>query len=933
MKKRIFFKRTKSLANSLFQKSLIAFLLMASVISGIQIVNAENAIEPIEIITDTESIEESKSKIIVHQYSSTPDVENIEGARTLQGAKYNVYADEQCTQFIATLTTNEAGFTDALTVPFGDYYVKQIEISKRYSLDKNVYHVSIGNQQKAIIHSKNDPQLTTIDPSELPPIPMPFAWHNVTTDFSYGTWYLAGPGAYGQQSVLYVDGVRAFCLEGNKSEVSGSNWDVSWSDLGMDGYKEKLVLMGYYGYWANQSAVNYYLTQSLIWDEVMRVQQGRGWQVYTSSSYYGYTSLASMQWFFDDVRSKVNNFYTKPSWNNYVYNVNAGETINIVDNNGVLSDCYIQNKGGTTSSITGNTLNITAPSTAGEYTLHIKRGTSYLYNNNLFAVRYNSSSQAMSTLDGGITWDAYVTIRVKEPNGNLEIQKTSANTEITDGNDCYSLEGAEYGVYSDRATTSLVGKLITDKTGKSNSLSVKAGTYYVKELLAPKGYALDSKVHTVTVTAGQTNTLPLKDLPQTDPILILLGKVDKETNANKPQGSASLENAEFTVKYYKGFYDSDPSKQGIQAERSWIFKTRDDGKTAFVEDLLVSGDDFYYTSKGWITLPLGTITIQETKAPLGYHINNEVFVRQITSAGDTEGVDTYNMPTIPETIVKFYLKKYERGTTNAVKGVTFEHTKPDGTTETLTTNASGEVEIVGLESGQHMIKEVSTIDGLIVNPNVFTFNINADGTITNTTTDLNNKLFAYSEDSDGNGQLTVYNDFADFTLALLKINDDSKRLEGATFNLYDDENCTHLISSQTTNASGYITFGNLDVDKTYYFREEKAPDGYRLPLDQNGNPVIHSIRIVNVSPVNGVFQFEFDGQLYDSSATIGQVRLHGTPDNYHITADVINTIGIKLPVTGSSIMIGFTTFALFLIVLGVAFGLTARKTQKENDSQ
>ena len=41
---------------------------------------------------------------------------------------------------------------------------------------------------------------------------------------------------------------------------------------------------------------------------------------------------------------------------------------------------------------------------------------------------------------------------------------------------------------------------------------------------------------------------------------ILLGKVDKETNKNKPQGSASIRGAEFTVKYYKGLYDSDPAK-------------------------------------------------------------------------------------------------------------------------------------------------------------------------------------------------------------------------------------------------------------------------------------------------------------------------------------------------------------------------------------
>ena len=57
------------------------------------------------------------------------------------------------------------------------------------------------------------------------------------------------------------------------------------------------------------------------------------------------------------------------------------------------------------------------------------------------------------------------------------------------------------------------------------------------------------------------------------------------------------------------------------------------------------GDEFFKTSQGYNTLPLGTITIQETKAPKGYLLNEEIFVRQITSKGTTEGVETYNMPT------------------------------------------------------------------------------------------------------------------------------------------------------------------------------------------------------------------------------------------------------------------------------------------------
>lgn len=919
---------------SLFKILLISSMCFVPVLGNVGLALAEDETKTIEIIEDKENIADGSAILQIQTSSNNPDIIEIEGIRELSNAKYSIFNDASCNNEIASLVTNTEGWTEPYTLQPGTYYVKQVEASKRHSLDENVYEVVLGNQTKGIVYSKTDSDLSPIDEDEMPLMPLPFAGsHTVTTSYEYGDWYLVGEGAYGKQSVLKIDGVIGFCLEGWKSEQSGSNAEVSWSTLGMDSYKEKLVLMGYYGYWRNPSAVNYYLTQSLIWDEVMRVQKNMGWQVYATSSYYGYTSLSSMQGFFSDVRSKVDNFYTKPSIHDYWYNCSPGQIIQPEDTRGVLSDCYISDKGGTDARISGNSIIVTAPSTPGEYTIKIKRGTGYLYNDNLFAVRANSSAQAISTLDGNVSWDSSITIRVVESKGKVQITKTSANPSITENNSCYSLAGAEYTVYSDVALTKPVVTLTTDVSGKSNVEEIRAGTYYVKETKAPKGFALDPNSKKITVESGKTATIPFTDLPQSDPINVLLGKVDKETNANKPQGSASLENAEFTVKYYDGFYNVDPASQGQTPIRSWVLKTDSYGYTELSDAYKVSGDAFYKATNGDITLPLGTITIQETKAPQGYHINNEVFVRQITSNGSTEWVDTYNQPTIPEQLLRFYIQKYERGTTNGVAVVEFIHTKPDGTTEILKTDSKGQIEMTAVEQGRHKIVEQSTIPGLVVNTNEFIFDVTSNGTISVVTNDLENRLMAYTEDSKGDGHLTVYNDFADFTIALNKINDDKKTLEGATFNLYDDADCTHQISSLTTNSSGYITFKNLDVDKTYYFREEKAPQGYRLPLDQNGNPVVHTVRIVRVSPVNGVFQFEFDGQLYDTSNTTGTIRLQGTPDNYYITQDVINVIGIKLPVTGSSLMIGLTTFALILIGFGFAFGLTVKKSRKENQTK
>lgn len=236
--------------------------------------------------------------------------------------------------------------------------------------------------------------------------------------------------------------------------------------------------------------------------------------------------------------------------------------------------------------------------------------------------------------------------------GSVNLQKTSSVPDVTNGNDCYSLKGAEYGVYSDSSLSgaSKVGVLTTDENGESNTLTLNAGTYYVRETTAPKGYALDKTTYTVTIKPNETYKLKVSDKPTLDPVGVLLGKVDKETNQNKPEGSLSLEGALFTAKFYAGVQsDSDPAVEGKTANRTWIFRTNEDGFCYYEEKYLESGDELYLSPTKNPSLPIGTLTIQETKAPEGYLINPEVYTVKITSNNNgSEFVYTYNQPTIPE---------------------------------------------------------------------------------------------------------------------------------------------------------------------------------------------------------------------------------------------------------------------------------------------
>lgn len=521
--------------------------------------------------------------------------------------------------------------------------------------------------------------------------------------------------------------------------------------------------------------------------------------------------------------------------------------------------------------------------------------------------------------------------------GKLCIKKTSANPAITDNNPCYSLQGAEYGVYKTEAdakadknkvNTLTIGKYDNSEKYKdwSNEIELDAGTYYLKETKNPKGYALNNSVVKVTIKANESSWIgtngEFKDYPQSDPVSVVLGKVDKETNKNKPQGSASLAGAEFTVKYYKGLYDSDPAKSGQTPARSWVLKTDKDGYCDLSNDYKVSGDDFFYMSNGLPTLPVGTITIQETKAPTGYFINNELFVRKITTSGNTEHISTYNQPEVLEKVIKFDIKKVQAGTSTPVSGAVFRHTLPNGSTEDLETNGSGEITITGLASGTHKIKEIKSPDGYQLNPNEVVFNV-ASGTGTITFTSGTNSLIVQGTKDSGDGYATFSDKVNPFNLKITKTNEHGKVLKGAEFTVYSDADCKNVVDTQTSDDKGLLTFKNLDVEKTYYFKETKAPQGYRIPVDENGKAYVHSV-YVSATPQTNTFEFTVDGIKYDTSKTSGNVRLEGSKKDRVVAVDITNKTTQLLPETGSN----GTILLIGLGVAVIAFALYKSKKDK-----
>lgn len=245
------------------------------------------------------------------------------------------------------------------------------------------------------------------------------------------------------------------------------------------------------------------------------------------------------------------------------------------------------------------------------------------------------------------------------PLGDMDLLKKSSNPEVSDGNACYSLAGAVYSVYGSQADaqsgSNRLATLVTNADGYAKATGLEMGTYYVKETTPAKGYALDGSVYPVQVEPAEcahVNGGTVYDVPQDDPAIMWVGKIDLDTTLNMPQGSASLAGAQYTVKYYAGYYDNEQSLPS-SATRTWVVETDEDGFAQLEKQFKVSGDDFYYSQSGDVTIPLGTVTVQETKAPEGYLLGEQpVYLNKITSDGYVPKVETYNAPKDPEQVIK-----------------------------------------------------------------------------------------------------------------------------------------------------------------------------------------------------------------------------------------------------------------------------------------
>ena len=262
--------------------------------------------------------------------------------------------------------------------------------------------------------------------------------------------------------------------------------------------------------------------------------------------------------------------------------------------------------------------------------------------------------------------------------GNAKVKKTTANESITKANAVYSIAGATFGIFSDQNCSNQIGTLTTNENGETNEVEVTAGTVYIKELSAPKGYKLDTTVRSLKVEAGKTAVLNVSDVPKVTETLVDLFKIDMETGKATAQGNAALAGAEFTWHYYDGLYTKDNLPE--KATRTWVTKTvvekDNNGNIHYVTKLAdaykVSGDTFY-TQNEKSVLPLGTLTVEETKAPDGYLLDGAymqagdsteqikgMYLTQITEDGELAVLSGSNQYSVSDQVIRGGVKIQKR---------------------------------------------------------------------------------------------------------------------------------------------------------------------------------------------------------------------------------------------------------------------------------
>lgn len=590
---------------------------------------------------------------------------------------------------------------------------------------------------------------------------------------------------------------RAYCIEPDKaSELTGSatvkstSQSAAWKQLttAQQNAVNLILAWGFGGFEAakKEKVHYYYATQLLIFEIVAGKRNASTFEAVTGKPLLtpantmketssAETTIANVTTAYNNMvswckRSVRNPSYTASSLSSaksyqMSYNQSNGQySITLTDKNGTASvtkasDVIVSNSN-VKVSVSGKKITFTCSKNLGT-TVNVTMKNSFLKEhgikskNSLYLITSNDYASYQTFAQGSnyTVKDGYVKLTFPDV-VKLQLQKSSSNTELTAGNGCYSLSGAEYGIYKDKACTQKIGSITTNASGYGSYSKYVDSTasYYAKETKAPKGYELDKTVYTFVssgkkdsngyaifkaVRLSDKKTEP-QDNPVNDPVGIVLQKKNAITGETTSQG---LGGAVFSIEYYAQEIDKDydvkadetaPALDSKNLKRTWYIQTDEDGKALLASKYLADGyksDEFYYTSaeNPNPAVPIGTVVIREVKAPDGYSLSNVVFYRNLSDSVIAIMKDTNTPINVPinEMPAKAYIgiHKLNRsgiGVGGAVYGL-YSDSACASLYDKLTTNADGKGTFAkSVDVGKtYYIKEITAPTGYELDDTVY----------------------------------------------------------------------------------------------------------------------------------------------------------------------------------------------------------------------
>lgn len=513
--------------------------------------------------------------------------------------------------------------------------------------------------------------------------------------------------------------------------------------------------------------------------------------------------------FKNNINNQINVFKQRPSFDSTTIEVEAGETKVLTDTNGVFKN---YNSINTTKDGVGfshnkgeNTLTISVPGSFQGESVAITDDITRSWNLIKEGTEDHDTSIYFDLNGGG--QDQLIALNYNDPTslamkvkvnalGNLQLSKLNTKNELVDGA-VFSVSGPGYN--GDVTVTG--GKITLER--------IKKGTYTIKEKTAPYGYLVDTQTYSVEVKPNQTATQAIVNKEPTGNFELV------KKNATKTK---NLKGAEYRV--WGDNYDK-------------TLTTDDNGK------INITG------------LKLGKYNYQETKAPDGYLIDNQVYSFELKYKDQTTSVVSVSVERTNEVPTgNFELVKKNSTKTANLQGAQYRIWNSEYD-KTFTTDVNGKILVTGLKLGKYNYQEVKAPDGYLLDNTTYSFELvykNQTTPVVSVSTEKTN--------DEPFGEITITKEDKELKNATRvdgTIHHGDVNIAGAEYTLYADEDVFNKgkttkyftkdeeIAKFTFNESGVATIkiintkANLKVNGStlvniplgnYYAKETKVPTGY-----------------------------------------------------------------------------------------------------------